>query len=79
MPDDGVGKEAKVKIRSANGSKFYVHANLNSTVVNFKSIVAQKCHIPAQQQRLIHKGRVMKDDQTLRSYGMASDSCSLFT
>ncbi|KAL1569785.1 ubiquitin domain-containing protein DSK2a-like [Salvia divinorum] len=64
------GEEIKVKIRVSKGLKIYVQANLNTTVLNFKPIVAQQCDIPAQRQRLIHQGRVMKDDQTLRSYGL---------
>ncbi|MBA0829154.1 hypothetical protein Goarm_013774, partial [Gossypium armourianum] len=31
------------------------------------------CDIPADQQRLIYKGRILKDDQTLQSYGLQAD------
>ncbi|KAL1569786.1 ubiquitin domain-containing protein DSK2a-like [Salvia divinorum] len=72
--DDGVGsshcdrEEIRVKIRGVKESKIHIRANLNATVVNFKSIVAKECGIPVK--RLIHNGRVMKDNQTLRSYGL---------
>ncbi|KAJ4963465.1 hypothetical protein NE237_023404 [Protea cynaroides] len=33
----------------------------------------QNCDIPAEQQRLIYKGRILKDDQTLESYGLQGD------
>ncbi|KAI3451347.1 hypothetical protein Pfo_008012 [Paulownia fortunei] len=68
-----VGDEVTVNISCSNGSKFSVHVNLNSTVEFFKSILAQRCEIPTQQQRLIYKGRILKDDQTLQSYGLDAD------
>ncbi|MFS7900348.1 putative Ubiquitin-like domain, ubiquilin, Ubiquitin-like domain superfamily [Helianthus anomalus] len=57
-----------VNIRCSNGTKFTVQASLESSVESFKSAVEQKCDIPAAQQRLIYKGRILKDDQTLKSY-----------
>lgn len=64
------GGEVVVNVRCSNGSEFSVHVNLDSTVESFKSILAQNCEIPPQQQRLIYKGRILKDDQTLQRYGM---------
>lgn len=64
---DGGGEQ--INIRCSNGSKFSVRASLDSTVGDFKAILAQNCDIPAEQQRLIYKGRILKDDQTLTSYG----------
>ncbi|KAK6150294.1 hypothetical protein DH2020_015226 [Rehmannia glutinosa] len=65
-----IGDEVSVNIQCSNGSKFAVQVNLNSTVEFFKSILAQNCQFPAQQQRLIYRGRILKDDQTLQSYGV---------
>ncbi|CAN6481092.1 unnamed protein product [Victoria cruziana] len=62
-----------VNIRCSNGSKFTVRAVLGSSVAAFKSVVAKSCEIPADQQRLIYKGRILKDDQTLESYGLQAD------
>ncbi|XP_038888095.1 ubiquitin domain-containing protein DSK2a-like [Benincasa hispida] len=74
---DGDGEEGgvsvAVNIRCSNGSKFSVTTSLDSTVGTFKSILAQNCDIPADQQRLIYKGRILKDDQTLVSYGLQAD------
>ncbi|KAL8142566.1 hypothetical protein V2J09_015598 [Rumex salicifolius] len=69
-----VGQElATVNVRCSNGSKFAVQTALDSTVGMFKSLLAQKCDVPADQQRLIYKGRILKDDQTLESYGLQAD------
>ncbi|KAI3808353.1 hypothetical protein L1987_24302 [Smallanthus sonchifolius] len=67
------GDAVTVHIRCSNGTKFSVQASLESSVESFKSVVAQKCDIPAAQQRLIYKGRILKDDQTLKSYGMEAE------
>lgn len=65
--EGGVG--VKVNVRCSNGSKFSVDVDLESTVETFKGLLAEKSEIPANQQRLIYKGRILKDDQTLKSYG----------
>ncbi|XWS62565.1 hypothetical protein CRYUN_Cryun06bG0022100 [Craigia yunnanensis] len=66
-------EEVMINIRCSNGTKFTVRTSLESTVGSFKSVLAQNCDIPADQQRLIYKGRILKDDQTLQSYGFQAD------
>ena len=63
------GALVAVNVRCSNGSKFNVSTSLDSTVESFKELVAQNSDVPANQQRLIYKGRILKDDQTLLSYG----------
>ncbi|KAI4314643.1 hypothetical protein L6164_027531 [Bauhinia variegata] len=67
------GDGVTINIRCSNGSKFSVQITLESTVGSFKEVVARNCDIPADQQRLIYKGRILKDDQTLQSYGLEAD------
>ncbi|XP_031269232.1 ubiquitin domain-containing protein DSK2b-like isoform X2 [Pistacia vera] len=67
------GDAVKVNIRCSNGSKFSVDIDLESTVESFKTALSEKCEIPPEQQRLIYKGRILKDDQTLKSYGLEAD------
>ncbi|KAL5209777.1 hypothetical protein ABZP36_005400 [Zizania latifolia] len=75
--DGGAGEPAAapatLHIRCTNGSKFAVQADLGLTVDAFKAIVAESCDVPAPQQRLIYKGRILKDEQTLASYGVETD------
>ncbi|KAK9052087.1 hypothetical protein SSX86_028715 [Deinandra increscens subsp. villosa] len=65
--------EINLNIRCSNGNKFSVRATLRSTILAFKDLLARNCDVPANQQRLIYKGRILKDDQTLDSYGLQAD------
>ncbi|GAA0141762.1 scaffold/adaptor protein [Lithospermum erythrorhizon] len=68
------GGKVTLNIRSSNGSKFTVDVELETTTVgSLKTEIASKCEIPPQQQRLIYKGRILKDDQTLKTYGLEAD------
>ncbi|XP_073122187.1 ubiquitin domain-containing protein DSK2b-like [Henckelia pumila] len=67
------GEEVSINIRCSNGTKFSVRTTLQSTVGEFKALLAQNCDVPAEQQRLIYKGRILKDDQTLLTYGLQAD------
>lgn len=69
----GGGEEVALNIRCSNGNKFSVRLNLESTVETFKGVIAQNCDIPADQQRLIYKGRILKNEETLASYGLQAD------
>lgn len=76
-----VGEEEEgvaINIRCSNGTKFTVRTSLESTVESFKAVLARNCDVPANQQRLIYKGRILKDDQTLQSYGIYISSYCLF-
>lgn len=65
--------DVQIHIRCSNGSKFTVEADIAGTVAAFKQLLAPRCDIPADQQRLIYKGRILKDDNSLQSYGLQSD------
>ena len=69
-PPDLSRHAVSINVRCSNGSKFSVRASVGSTVSQFKQVIAENCDVPAVQQRLIYKGRILKDDQTLDSYGL---------
>ena len=56
-------------IRCPNGSKYQVETNSEDTVGDFKKAIEKVADIPAAEQRVIYKGRVLKDDATVESYG----------
>uniref|UniRef100_A0A7N0VHK8 Ubiquitin-like domain-containing protein n=1 Tax=Kalanchoe fedtschenkoi TaxID=63787 RepID=A0A7N0VHK8_KALFE len=71
--DTSAAEAVLINVRCSNGTKIAVRAALESTVADFKELVAQNCDVPAPQQRLIYKGRILKDDQTLHSYGLQAE------
>ncbi|KAJ8771098.1 hypothetical protein K2173_023423 [Erythroxylum novogranatense] len=71
--NSGESELVTVNVRCSNGSKFSVRINLISTVEAFKVVLAEKCDITPDSQRVIYKGRILKDDQTLESYGLEAD------
>ncbi|KAK2631621.1 hypothetical protein EUGRSUZ_L02668, partial [Eucalyptus grandis] len=64
----GAAAAVAINVRCSNGSKIAVRASPESTIGAFKAALARDCDVPADQQRLIYKGRILKDDQTLASY-----------
>ncbi|KAH7443767.1 hypothetical protein KP509_02G050100 [Ceratopteris richardii] len=59
-----------VQIRCTSGSKFSVQVSLETTIAAFKPLLVEGSGVAADQQRLIYKGRVLKDENTLESYGV---------
>jgi hypothetical protein len=57
-----------ITIKCSNAEKAEVETESSATVAEFKSLVAAKLSIPAENQRLIYKGRILKDESTLEQY-----------
>ena len=60
--------EITVIIKSSNADRTEVMAEPTMTVSEFKEKVAEKVSIEPSAQRLIYKGRVLKDECTLKFY-----------
>lgn len=54
---------------TAGGDKFSVDIQTSASVRELKEAVAGRCTISADEQRLIYKGQVLKDERTVDSYG----------
>ncbi len=55
----------------SNASKFSVSVDPeNTSVAGFKEQIAKEADVSAPCQRLIYRGRVLKDDHQLSFYGM---------
>ncbi|KAI9922469.1 hypothetical protein PsorP6_002404 [Peronosclerospora sorghi] len=65
-------------VKTTAGKKFPVDVALKSTVLQFKEALVATTEVPTSLQRIIHKGKVLKDDQTLASYGMQAEDTIYF-
>lgn len=61
-----------VTFKITSGKRFNVTLSPNLTVRETKVLVEPHCDIPAQQQRYIFKGRILKDEETLESYKIST-------
>ncbi|AET39637.1 ubiquitin domain-containing protein DSK2 Ecym_4608 [Eremothecium cymbalariae DBVPG len=52
-------------------NKWQVSADPSSSIGTLKQRIAEVSHIPAENQRLIYSGKILKDDQTVESYKIA--------
>jgi ubiquilin len=60
-----------VNIRLSDASTFSVSIDPTSKVIELKRAIEPKCTptAPPETQKLVYKGRILKDDDTLESYG----------
>ena len=60
----------RIRVRSPSGKEFSVHVDAECTVRDMKQACTEKSEIEADLQKLIFKGKIMKDDKPLSIYGM---------
>jgi ubiquilin len=60
--------EIIIHIKCSNSDKAEIHIDNSNTILNLKEQIADSLKVPSTQQRLIYKGRVLKDDLTIASY-----------
>lgn len=63
-----------VIFRSSADKKYEISISPESTVSELKTVLAEKSSIPAERQRIIFSGRILKDPDTLASYKIQSGS-----
>lgn len=56
-------------VKTTAGKKFSIEIELEATVAAAKTALVGPTEVPEAQQRLIYKGKVLKDELTLASYG----------
>ena len=62
--------EINITVKCSNTDKANFSVDRCLTVGEFKDVVFQQMGVSVSSQRLIYKGRVLKDDLTLEHYGM---------
>ena len=60
--------ELSLSIKCSNADKANVTIDSSASVLELKGKISEILSVPASQQRLIYKGRVLKDESTLEDY-----------
>lgn len=60
-----------VNVKSSSDKKFVITIETTKTVLDLKNAIAEQTEVPAENQRLIYSGRVLKDPETLADYKIA--------
>lgn len=59
---------ASILVKASSEQTYTVRTSLGSTVAEMKKEVEKISNIPAESQRLIYAGQVLRDERTLESY-----------
>ena len=62
-----------IKVRCSSGEKYSIEVELSMTILETKQKLVDVTSVPVERQRLIYKGKVLKDPETLESYGVKKD------
>lgn len=64
--------DISISIKSSGDTKYELTISPSITILDLKNLVAEKSSIPADRQRLIYSGKVLKDGETVESYKVQS-------
>ena len=64
----------QIKIVSIDNSQFEFTVTSEMSVLELKNMIFSQHQIPVERQRLLHKGKLLKNPQTLQSYSIAQGS-----
>lgn len=67
-----------LKVLSMDEKKFSIEMNKNQKVSELKNSIMNKSTVPENRQRLIYKGKLLEDNNTLRYYNLKNDDCIHF-
>jgi ubiquilin len=60
----------QIFVKLSSGEKYDLQVDATATVAELKGSLAALANLPAEQQRLVYKGRVLQDSKTLGEYGL---------
>ncbi|KAL6504802.1 hypothetical protein OROHE_023560 [Orobanche hederae] len=67
---EGSGLTLQLKIKMLDSRIFNFHIDKNILISGFKEKIAQQIGVPVGQQRLIFRGKILKDDHLLSEYNI---------
>ncbi len=63
-----------INVKCANAKKYTISVPAEGTVPDLKAAIETASEIPPAQQRLIFKGKVLKDEETLAHYALEDEA-----
>lgn len=63
-----------INIKPSSDKKFSVTLETSKTVLDLKNAIAEQTDVPAERQRLIYSGRVLKDHDTIADCKISNES-----
>jgi hypothetical protein len=67
----------EIKVKTITGMKYAVDIDETSTIVDVKSVILAKTGVPGQQQRYIHNGKLLSDEQIIMNLSDAKAGMTL--
>lgn len=64
----------QIKVSSIDNSQIDIIVNNNMLISDLKNLILPQTQVPVDRQRLLYKGKLLKNDATLQSCGVASQS-----
>ncbi|KAI0328438.1 hypothetical protein GY45DRAFT_1326297 [Cubamyces sp. BRFM 1775] len=64
--------EISINVKGPSELKLQITISTDKTVIELKQAIAEKSDVPADRQRLIYSGRVLKDEDALSTYKIQS-------
>lgn len=77
MADSSTAQEIEINVRPPGGGdkKIPIKVDTSKTVIELKQDIAKHTDIPAENQRLIYSGRVLKDEEQISTYKIRCVFC----
>ncbi|KAI0814746.1 hypothetical protein BC629DRAFT_1279766 [Irpex lacteus] len=72
MSDAQTPSEIQINVKGPSELKLQITITTDKTVLDLKQAIAEKSDVPADRQRLIYSGRVLKDEDVLSVYKIQS-------
>ncbi|KAI0829113.1 hypothetical protein BC628DRAFT_1199794 [Trametes gibbosa] len=72
QPPEASSSEISINVKGPSELKLQITISTDKTVIELKQAIAEKSDVPADRQRLIYSGRVLKDEDALTTYKIQS-------
>ncbi|KAL1950876.1 hypothetical protein VTO73DRAFT_25 [Trametes versicolor] len=72
QPAEASSSEISINVKGPSELKLQISISTDKTVTELKQAIAEKSDVPADRQRLIYSGRVLKDEDALVTYKIQS-------